>query len=220
MPAKNTVKVYVENAIYHVYNRGVEKRTIFLDQHDYGMFLHFLKYYLGEPEKTDLLQKKRSLRGEIRLLAFCLMPNHYHLLLRQLTRDGMTKLIRAVCTSYSGYFNNRYARVGGLFQGKYKAALVEEESYFIHVSGYIHRNPWELSRVGPLKGSDPFQEYPYSSYSYYLGLKKADWLDTSEILGYFHSAQKTWLKDIFSYQSFVEDYFTDANGILGNLALE
>src|SRR3989338_7112279 len=125
MPSKNTVKLFVEDGYYHVYNRGVEARTVFLDDNDYLMFLYFLKYYLEEPQPDDIKQLKRSLRKKVSLLCYCLMPNHYHLLLKQFTRDGMTRLVRAVSTNYACYFNVRYQRVGSLFQGIYKAALVD-----------------------------------------------------------------------------------------------
>lgn len=220
MPAKNSVKTFIENCYYHVYNRGVEQRNIFLDDLDFRMFLYQLKYYLGTPSENDIKQKRRSLSKEVILVAYCLMPNHFHLLLKQISRSGMTKLLRAISTNYVCYFNKRYQRVGGLFQGKYKAIHIEEEPYLLHVSRYIHRNPKELDRVGPWKGSDPLSKYPYSSYGYYLGLKTADWLHTQDITNFFSKIRKTHFKDILSYQSFVEDYPEDVETTVGNLALE
>jgi len=220
VPAKNSVKLYIENGYYHIYNRGVEKRDIFLDENDYRNFLYQLKYYLGIPKEDDISRKKRSLRSEVVLLGYCLMPNHFHLYIKQLTKTGMTKLLRAICTNYACYFNKRNERVGSLFQGKYKAALIENEPNLLHLSRYIHLNPLELDRVGPWRGSDPLWEYPYSSYSFYLGLKSADWLNTNEILEYFRTAQKIHLRDILSYESFVENYPVDSKGYIKNLALE
>jgi putative transposase len=205
MPAKNSVKVYIENGYYHLYNRGVEKRLIFLDRQDYAVFLSYLKKYLNPSLGSD----PKSLAQEIDLIAFCLMPNHFHLQVRQKTRNGITKLIRAVCTSYVMYFNNKYDRVGTLFQGKYKAALIEKESYLLHLSRYIHLNPKSHPRL-----------YPYSSYSYYLGNKHANWIKPNEILAFFKTSQKTHLKDCFSYQDFIEDYIEDPSAVLGSLILE
>lgn len=210
MPARNIVKTYVENGYYHVYNRGVEKRDIFLKEEDYSVFLHFLKQYLSSPQgKNTHLTMTRShlvrprpihpLHNEINLLAYCLMPNHYHLLLKQKTIDGMTKFLRRLCTSYSLYFNKKYDRVGKLFQGIYKAAFIDRDEYLLHLSRYIHLNPI-LDKVAPC------HKYPFSSYQHYLGLKGAKWLKPEEILSFFKTAQKTNLKDILSYQSFVEDY--------------
>lgn len=210
MPAKNTVKQFIKNGYYHAYNRGVEKRLIFQDLQDYSVFLHFLKKYL-DPTLEIKGSDPHPLSKEVELLAFCLMPNHFHLLVKQKSLDGITKLIRAVCTNYVMYFNNKYDRVGTLFQGKYKAASVEEDIYFLHLSRYIHLNPYP--------GSDPIT-YSFSSYSYYLGNKKAAWVKPEEILSFFKIARKTYLKDCLSYQSFVEDSLEDSREILNNIALD
>lgn len=163
MPQKNTVKTFTENGIYHAYNRGVEKRDIFIDEQDYAVFLHLLKYYLSPLEVKNvhpLLEFQNfsivrphplaNIEKEVELIAFCLMPNHFHLLLKQISIDGMTKLLRRILTTYSMYFNKRYKRVGHLFQGPYKAVLVQNDSYLLHLSRYIHLNPSELTRIIPV----------------------------------------------------------------------
>lgn len=220
MPAKNSNKIYIENAYYHVYNRGVEKRKIFIDRQDYGTFLYLLRYYLEPLKNEDIKQTNRSLRKEISLLCYCLMPNHFHLLVKQHTINGMTKLLRAVCTNYVSYFNRKYSRIGPLYQGKYKAALIDNDPYLLHLSRYIHLNPIELDRVGPWKGSDPIEDFPYSTYTYYLGKKSCNWISAKEILTYFRSARNLHLKDYLSYENFVQNYTEDSKNILENLALE
>lgn len=210
MPAKNSVKQFVENGYYHIYNRGVEKRDIFLDEHDYAVFLSLLKRYL-DPTIVYKGSDPHPLSSKIDLLAFCLMPNHFHLFAKQKTKNGITKLVRAICTNYVMYFNKKYDRVGTLFQGKYKAVMVENDIYFLHLSRYIHLNPYP--------GSDP-KLYEFSSYSYFLGHKNAAWLKPDEILAFFTAAQKEYLKDHSSYQSFIEDYIEDAKELIGNLALD
>lgn len=207
MPAKNTVKQFVIDGYYHIYNRGVEKRDIFLDEQDYLVFLSYLKQYLKQEKGSD----PHTLALEIDLIAFCLMPNHYHLLVKQKTINGITKLTRAVCTNYVMYFNKKYDRVGTLFQGKYKAALVDNDSYILHLSRYIHLNPYP--------GSDP-KSYPYSSYSYYLGDKKANWLRFEDIRKNFKTAKRIGPNDYFSYQSFVEDFQINAKEQFGHLTLD
>ncbi len=211
MPAKNSVKKFVENGFYHLYNRGVEKRNIFLDEHDYAVFLHYLKKYLDPTVPFGIGSDPHPLSSEIDLFAFCLMQNHFHLLLKQKSVDGITKLIRAVCTNYVMYFNKKYERVGTLFQGKYKAVLIENDSYLLHLSRYIHLNPYP--------GSDP-KSYNYSSYGYYLGNKNANWLNTTEILSYFKRARRVDLKDHFSYESFIDDHKVNSRETLGGLTLE
>lgn len=228
MPAKNCIKTYIENGYYHVYNRGVEKRDIFLDDQDYRVFLHLLKFYLSPPKKNFIhplseitnfkpvrIRNLSSLDKDVKLLAYCLMPNHFHLLIFQKSVNGMSKLLRSLLTAYSMYFNRKYNRVGHLFQGIYKAILIQEESYLLHLSRYIHLNPSETGLTGMIPVN-----WPYSSYEYYLGKKKAAWINPDLILSFFKTAHRTSLKDILSYQSFVEDYQKDPKEILGNLIIE
>lgn len=215
MPARNRVKIYVSNAYYHVYNRGVDKRLIFQDDEDYRVFLSFLKFYLSEQPSVIShpvalvtgsdpvrIRPLKSFFNEIRLIAFCLMPNHFHLLFWQEKNDSMCKFMQALCTSYSMYFNHKYKRLGHLFQGTYKGVYIENDTYLLHLSRYIHLNPSELT------GSDPvnLSGYRYSSYPYFLKLKRANWINPGSILNFFKSAQRITIPDIFSYQSFVEDY--------------
>lgn len=227
MPHRNTIRHFVENGIYHVYNRGVEKRIIFQDDQDYAVFLHLLKFYLSpinpnqthpfiEFQKFKIVRPRplANLENEVSLITYCLMPNHFHLLLKQTTSSGVTNLLRRVSTIYAMYFNKRYKRVGYLFQGKYKAVAVNEDSYLLHLSRYIHLNPSELT------GTDPVS-YPYSSYAYYLGVKHATWVKPKIILDYFNKSE---LHPLFrshqSYQDFVEKRLGDSKEIIGKLALE
>lgn len=191
MPQKNSRKIYYENAFYHVYNRGVEKRDIFLNRDDHLAFLHLLKTALSSVQGGTLPRNRRKkFYDKIDLMAYCLMPNHYHLLLRQKTISGLTEFIRSLSTSYSMYFNKKYRRVGSLFQGVFKATDIRDENYLLWVSRYIHRNPPD------------FQTFPYSSYSDYLGKRKTDWLNTSFLLEFFESKRISREKN---YQKFVDN---------------
>lgn len=224
MPTVNIVKPYVEKGYYHIYNRGVEKRDIFLDEQDCIVFQHYLKLYLSPVGELIQLQSHQpsmrihrfiplNLSQEIDLLTFSLMPNHFHLQIKQYTKDGIVKFMRRLSTSYVMYFNKKYKRIGGLFQSSYKGVLIDSDSYLIHLSRYIHLNPSKTS-------TQTVNFKDFSSYQYYLGKKNASWLKPQEILDYFKNAQRTNLKDFFSYQNFVEDYQTDSEEILGNLILE
>ncbi len=225
MPSRNRVKQYVENSYYHVYNRGVEKRDIFIDDQDYRVFLHLLKFYLSPLNSdkhplTDLtgfvpvrVRPLANLYQEVELHCFCLMPNHFHLLIKQFSLSGMPNLLRRLLTTYSMYFNRRYDRVGHLFQGPYKAAIILDEPYLLHLSRYIHLNPKELT------GSH-LVSYLYSSYPYYLGDRKAQWLNTDFVLSFFKRSQDPILKGLNSYKEFVEDPSSDPKETLGNLVLE
>ncbi|OFZ73568.1 MAG: hypothetical protein A3K03_11555 [Bdellovibrionales bacterium RIFOXYD1_FULL_44_7] len=228
MPCKNAIKQYVEGGYYHIYNRGVDKRSIFETEQDYAVFLQFLKEYLlplNHPELEVLreLNPKRNpvnCASEIGLLAYCLMPNHFHLLVKQLTQDGLKTFMKALATNYVVYFNSKYDRVGPLFQGIYKAALVQSDSYLLQVSRYIHTNPAGLiakdARDHPLRG---LQSYPYSSYLVYSGQKRCEWVKPDEILAVF---SKNLGDRSRLYGDFVND---DVDGnksadLLGGLILE
>jgi putative transposase len=200
MPSRNLVKQYAEGGYYHIYNRGVEKRTIFIDEQDYSVFLRFLRSYLTDetvfPNRTS---PRVNLSAKVQIVAYCLMPNHYHLLIHQNVADGMTQLMRRALTGYSMYFNRRHGRVGPLFQAYFKAALIQTDEYLMHVSKYIHLNP-----------SDP-ENYRFSSLRYYLD-GAPDWIDPKPITSLFSSAN--------AYLSFLRDKSLDPSVCLGELTLE
>lgn len=200
VPKRNAVKIYFEGAFYHVYNRGVEARDIFLDRSDYLHFLHLLKTALlpkvqagkkGETlQKRPFVRPRKNFNQEITLHCYCLMPNHFHLLVQQQGSRSVAGLIQSIGTAYSMYFNSKYDRVGKLFEGVFKAANVDSENYIYWLTRYIHRNP------------SNFQNYAYSSYDDFLGRRHTTWLNTEFILKVF-SADKT--KSHLNYQQFVED---------------
>ncbi|OGG19315.1 hypothetical protein A3D78_05445 [Candidatus Gottesmanbacteria bacterium RIFCSPHIGHO2_02_FULL_39_14] len=221
MPSKNIVKQYLENGIYHIYNRGVEKRIIFKDKKDCIVFLHYLKLYLSPvndllEDKTKILRMNRYIRknlsSEINLIAFALMPNHIHLIIKQFSLNGIVKLMQRLTTAYVMYFNKKYQRIGSLFQNTYKAVLIEKDEYLLHLSRYIHLNPMKDNLAAK------FSEF--SSYSYFLGDKKVSWVKPKVILDYFKSAKKEGKYRFNSYQSFVEDYKIEPEKIVGDLKLE
>ncbi|MGI5825791.1 MAG: transposase [Patescibacteria group bacterium] len=194
MPAKNTLKIYADNGYYHLYNRGVERRNIFLCSEDYLTLLHLIKTCLtGNPISPNT---SKSLQGRLELLAFCLMPNHFHLLIKQNDKEAMTEFMRKVFTSYSMYFNKKYKRAGTLFESRYKASLIDRPDYLLHLSRYIHHNPANLLRRG-----QKLEDYPYSSLPNYLGHTNTDWGKTEEILNI--------LKDEFGKRTTYKDFMKD-----------
>lgn len=176
---------------YHVYNRGTDKRDIFLDNFDRRRFLvameelnqkgsvvNFSRRVLIEAE----LRSKES-RGEsakdaspklVDIICYCLMPNHFHLIIKQLVDGGVSGFMHKLGTSYTNYFNKKYDRTGVLFQGAYKVKHIQNDSYLLHLSRYIHLNPLEL--IGHFEyGSIDWhvlERYPWSSLSSYLGSPK------------------------------------------------
>lgn len=220
MPAKNSRKTYAENGYYHIYNRGVEKRTIFLDQQDYGVFLSYLKEYLLPKNEKELYErlsdpnisykeKDRVLKllrlnnfnQEITLLAYCLMPNHFHFFVKQKQPGSIDKFMNSLATRYTMYFNRKYKRVGRLYQNVYRAVLVDDERQFLYLSRYIHQQALEIGDNQP------------SSFLDYLGLRKTPWVNPEDVLFYFSKTNPS-----LSYKNFAKEKGDLEN--LGKLALE
>lgn len=231
MPARNRIKQYSENGYYHIYNRGVEKRLIFLDKQDYAVFSNYLKEYLlpkneknlreqlsnsetsyREKDKILKLLRLNNFYGEIILLSYCLMPNHFHFFIKQKSPISIDKFMQSLATRYTMYFNRKYKRVGFLYQDTYKAVLIETEEQFLYLSKYIHKQTLvhQLSRSQgrTLRG----WEQP-SSYPEYLGKRKTEWVHPEEVLSYF---SKTNPK--LSYKAFVEE--KDDFSVIQNKMLE
>lgn len=226
MPRKNSIKIYAKDGYYHIYNRGVEKRIIFEDDKDYKVFLSYLKYSLSPPPKQEDIKKVFTLQGlpfkgiprmpknfqnKVELVAYCLMPNHFHLLLKQIDDNSLKSFMMSLITRYSMYFNKRYNRVGSLFQGVYRAVLVTDEPYLLHLSRYIHLNPYEFTKD---------LTTAYSSYEDYLGLRKTEWLKPNIVLEQFNNKVGIEFKKINNYKDFVEKYKQDDKLILDHYTID
>lgn len=169
MPKRNAIKEYGAEEFYHVYNRGVNKAPIFQEDADKLYFLGLMKRYLGLEAAKDRLGRERpNFAKEVDLVAYCLMGNHFHLLVYLKERDGLEKLMRSLMTSYSMYFNRKYKRTGGLFEGRFLASRITSDTYLWHVSRYIHLNPLDLG--------SRYEVYPFSSIGYFRGEKQAEWV--------------------------------------------
>lgn len=195
------------NEIYHVYNRGVEKRPIFLIRKDYLRFIASVDYYrfadcpvkfsqfkaLSVEERNNIMNNldKKSKRL-VDINTFCLMPNHIHFLLKQLSDNGISKFMAKVTSGFSHYFNVRHERVGHLFQGNFGAVRIEDDDQFIHVSRYIHLNPVSSCLIK----LEDIDSYEFSSFPEYVK-EKAGFCNTKEIFSYF--------KNIDDYKKFVYD---------------
>lgn len=219
MPAKNAIKQYVENGYYHIYNRGVEKRKIFMDKQDYNVFLSYLKEYLLPINKKELMDqladpntssrakdkilKKLNLNNfanEITLLAYCLMPNHFHFSIKQKEAQSIDVFMQSICTRYTMYFNRKYKRVGSLFQAVYKAVLVTSDEQFLHLTRYIHKQALRL------------KDQPCSHYEY-MGKRETEWVKPNEVLQYFSKTNPH-----LSYENFIRQ--NDDFELLQKITLE
>lgn len=210
--------------IFHTLNRGVDKRKIFLDDQDYFRFIHDL-FEFNDEERINttfyhfkqyndiasrkIERKKRKLLVEI--YAFCIMPNHYHLLMSPRVKNGISKFMKKLNMGYAKYFNQKYKRRGALFEGRYKFIIVNNEAHFIHLPYYIHLNPldlkfpeWRTRAIKHYKDALNFLEsYRWSSYLDYIGKKNFPSLTHRKFLSeYFGSPEQykkdtaEWLKEI------------------------
>jgi len=181
--------------IYHVFNRGVEKRPIVTTQYDCQRWVDTIGYYrfIGVPTQFSLknLAATDGLDQQVSILSYCLMPNHFHLLIEQLVDGGITTFMQRAMLSYSRYYNLKHDRVGPLMQGPYRARRIVTPELLPHISRYHHLNPVVADMV-----SKP-ELYNWSSMKEYLGTSSTTICDTQRILGQFESADR--------YQAFVHD---------------
>lgn len=187
MPSR--VFPFVNGQYYHIYNRGIEKRIIFENRADRNRFLDSLVYYQQEGPKPKFSNsgKRKSFKSSgdkiVDIICYCLMPNHVHFLLKQLRDDGITEFVSKLTNSYTKYFNTRHARVGPLFQGEFKAVLIESDEQLLHLSRYIHLNPLVSYLTKNL------DLYEWSSYGEYAGNKPG--ISTKEdVLAFFDSPER------------------------------
>lgn len=206
-------KVVLANGqIYHVFNRGVERRMLFTNKREYQRALETIKYYrlnnlplrfskfLSQPKQLQqeiLNHINASQNKQVEILAYCLMPNHFHFMLRQISDDGISKFISNFTNSYTKYFNTKHKRNGPLVQGMFEAVLVESDEQLMHLSRYIHLNPVSSFII---KEQD-LENYPWSSYREYLELDTG-FCDKQIVQSNF--------KSIDEYKRFVSDHISYA----------
>ncbi|MDO8593515.1 MAG: transposase [bacterium] len=199
-------KEFAADECYHIYNRGNGKMDIFRNTQDYLNFLQRLFVLLEMPRGalgigSEVSTSKLRLRlnsfdaGTFSLMCFCIMPNHFHLIIRQNGDIPISKLILRLATSYSMYFNSKYTHVGHVFQDRFKAVHIENDRYLRHLSAYIHLNP---KVAGLVKAT---VDWRYSSYPEYICTREDAVCKKDVILDQFSSSK--------DYQRFVENNFDD-----------
>ena len=221
MPSVYLQRNFEPNTYHHIFNRGCFKQKIFRKKKDYETFLDILKYYLRYPNQNSLtrLTKIKLPRGNTpkpyTLIAYCLMPNHFHFLLFQKKPSPtLSNLLRKVSVTYAMYFQQQYQHSGALFQGRFKSVKIFDNDQLLYLTKYIHLNP--LKSVGSV-----LTQYPYSSLADYLLLNKTekDWLDSKTIIRKFYPKS---LNPQQKYLSFILDTKNDSQSqtILKNSTLE
>lgn len=213
--------------LYHVLNRGVDKREIFLDDRDRIRFIHDLfefndteaagstYYSFLNPNKNirdlrspDFVQPRKQI---VSIHGWCLMGNHYHMLLSEKVDGGITLFIRKLNIGYAKYFNEKHKRVGTLFQGRTKKILINSDGHFFHILNYIHLNPldfveeaahWREQRIKSVgRALSHLNNYRWSSYLDYCGLKN---FPSILYTGLFKSIFRNYKQEITSYLKDIE----------------
>jgi len=200
---------FVKNEYYHVFGRGINKEKIFLDDRDKARFIFLITHFQSpikicnifwytesflkrgsfstKENKIDEILKKRN----IELVAFALMPNHFHILVRNLEDSILSVYMHRILTAYGKYFNAKYRKKGHVFESPFKAVHTKNNTQLLHLSAYIHKNPKEIK-----SWEKNYDKYPYSSYQDYIGLNRwGNFLSTEIVLKQF--------KDQAKYRDFV-----------------
>ncbi len=168
-------EIFYQGGFYHIYNRGVDKRTVFCDDKDYERFLLGLNVFNQVESVGNLRDYMRFQTSDVRssghrmserkqlveIIVYCLLPNHFHFILKQIEKDGVSKFMQKLSNGYTKYFNTKYHRSGVLFQGKYKVKHIDSDEYLLWLSAYINANA-EIHKIKPAN------KHCWSSYSNYV----------------------------------------------------
>lgn len=190
---------FTNNEYYHIFNRGVDKRDIFLDDEDWARFFQSMsEFNTSQPigsiyensfrkkELKHLMSKSGRL---VNFICYCLNPNHYHFILEQQIENGIEKFMQKLGNGFTKYFNNKYQRTGSLFQGTYKAVHIDSNEYLLHLSAYVNLNN-KVHRI----------ENNFSSWEEYIN-NRAGFCKKDIILNQFNN--------INEYKNFAENSLTD-----------
>jgi len=158
---------------HHIYNRGTDKRIVFLCKEDYLVFTKLLRLLNSRKVVSPSRVIKDGVEPDddtaieplVAIVSYCLMPNHFHLLLYEICKGGISKFMQRLGTAYTMYFNEKYTRSGALFQGRFKSRLITDEEYLLSVIDYIHMNPIDLNEFNTVRGI--LDSYKYSSLRVY-----------------------------------------------------
>lgn len=202
--------------IYHVYNRGVDKRIVFTNTEEYAYFIHLL-FALNNLENVFNVRRKFSEKNKklnhndggptsiistrlVDVMAFALMPNHYHLILKQNVDEGISKFMHKLGTGYTMFFNARHERSGALFQGKYKSVHVNNNRQLLYLPHYIHLNPIQEKKFSSQKEKENYLElYKWSSYIDYVKGGNFPSVTQREAILTLFGSSKSYEKDMMQY---------------------
>jgi putative transposase len=202
----------VTSEIYHIYNRGLDKRPTFTDFNENLRAYQAIKFYRFESppvrlsyfvrygtKKIEELTESSWGNQLVSIIAYCLMPNHFHFILRQEVDGGISKFISNFENSYTRYFNTKSKRVGGLFLDDFQNVLVDSEEQLLHLTRYVHLNPYSSSIIKTL---DELLKYEWSSLKEYIGGGEEPICNKEMVMSYFKNKEsyKTFVFDRADYQ--------------------
>jgi len=187
---------------YHLFNRGVNRQVIFHDNHDRSRFLFLIlclqspttfknvsrssKTFIHDVQHSVLHTRDIVKNRFVELISFCMAPNHFHLIVKEVEENGIATYMQRVLNAYTKYYNTKYEKSGHLFQGPYKAVHVTDDQQLLYLSAYIHRNPRELKEW---RGKE--SHYTWSSYQDFVGTNRFDeLLITDVIIGQFKNQKE------------------------------
>ena len=202
---------FITEEYYHLYNRGNSKNVIFHDEQDHSYFINLLKIVNSEQKvKTGITKSIDQIERVISIGAYCLMPNHFHILVKQEKDKGVSIFMQKLLTGYVGYYNKKYKRTGSLFEGKFKSKYAGVDTYLKYLFSYIHLNPlkimdkdWKKVKLHD-KHFSFLLKYPYSSFNEYL-VGSFDLINKEEFPDYFPS-RASFLKEIVSWLKLEGEY--------------
>lgn len=213
---------FVKGEYYHIYNRGNSKQKIFRDKEDYLRFIALLYiantsdkfniYDLKKYVNSDIYEKEKS-DSLVSIGSYCLMPNHFHILITEKAEGGISNFMQKLSTAYVMYYNKKYERSGSLFESKFKSKHIDKDNYFKYLFSYVHLNPikliqkdWKEKGIkNKTESIEYLNKYEYSSYLDFVEEERFQnkILDLKEFPTYFPD-KKSFIKDIFEWLSYKE----------------
>ena len=201
---------FIVGEYYHVYNRGSDKRIIFHDSQDYSYFqnlLHLMNTPTRKQTRDYKLYTTDSREKLVSIGAYCCMPNHFHILIKQEQNNGVSLFLKKVLTSYAMFYNKKYKRTGTLFEGRFKAKCIDRDVYLKYLFAYIHLNPlkmidefWESKNKYPKEYLQKLKTFLFSSFLDYVGVirKEGSILNRKAFPEYF-PGKESFSKEILNW---------------------
>lgn len=191
----------VTEQYYHIYNRGINKQPIYRDKRDYKRFINIMRYYqylqpplryskfllLNTEDQILIMQTLKNKQKLVSINCYCLMPNHFHLIVKQHLDNGISKFISNVQNSYVRCFNTKYKGIGPLLQGRFKSVLIEDENQLLHTHRYVHLNPYSSYII---ENISEISSYDWSSFREYINQASNSFCDKELILNRFKSVNE------------------------------